>query len=117
MTGTFTQFGCDHCADIMPLLHLYRSQLVPQAEYLNLPQEILSKKADPDVLPGLDDKGALLRSFDIVDQILWCLENEVSLEKSYLNLEKIKFNISKPLLITQPITATHPILYCSGLVP
>ena len=27
MTGTFTQFGCDHNADVMPLLHLYRSQL------------------------------------------------------------------------------------------
>ncbi len=74
MTGTFTQWGCDHCADVMPLLHLYRSQLLPLAEYLVVPQEILQKKADPDLLPGLDDKGKLLGSFDIADQILWALE-------------------------------------------
>ncbi len=81
MTGTFTQFGCDHCADVMPLLHLYRSQLIQIAEYLNLPQEILSKKADPDVIPGLDDKGALLGSFEEADKILWGLEHGIPLEK------------------------------------
>ena len=75
LTGTFTQFGCDHNADVMPLLHLYRTQLEVLAEYLNLPDEIRFKKADPDVLPGLNDKGDLLGSFDEADQILWGLEN------------------------------------------
>ncbi len=79
MTGTFTQWGCDHCADVMPLLHLYRSQLIPLAEHLGVPQEILKKKADPDILPGLDDKGKLLGSFEIADQILWSLEKGFSL--------------------------------------
>ena len=79
MTGTFTQWGCDHCADLMPLLHLYRSQLLPLAEHLGMPQEILEKKADPDLLPGLDDKGELLGSFEIADQILWALEKGFSL--------------------------------------
>ena len=78
MTGTFTQWGCDHCADLMPLLHLYRSQLHPLAEYLGLPKVILDKKADPDILPGLDDKGELLGSFEIADKILWGLENGIS---------------------------------------
>jgi NAD+ synthase len=79
MTGTFTQWGCDHCADLMPLLHLYRSQCLLLAEYLGMPQEILEKKADPDILPGLDDKGELLGSFEIADQILWALEKGFSL--------------------------------------
>lgn len=78
MTGTFTQWGCDHCADVMPLIHLYRSQLRALAEYLDLPDEILNKKADPDVLPGLDDKGTLLGSFEEADQILWGLEHGYS---------------------------------------
>ncbi len=78
MTGTFTQWGCDHCADVMPLMHLYRSQLQVLAEYLELPAEILHKKADPDVLPGLDDKGQLLGTFEEADQILWGLEHQVS---------------------------------------
>ena len=77
MTGTFTQWGCDHNADIMPLLHLYRSQLEVLAAYLNLPAEILHKKADPDILPGLNDKGDLLGSFEDADQILWAFENQI----------------------------------------
>jgi len=79
MTGTFTQWGCDHCADLMPLLHLFRSQLLPLAEYLVMPKEILEKKADPDILPGLDDKGELLGSFKIADQILWGIDKGFSL--------------------------------------
>jgi|LGVF01.2.fsa_nt_gb NAD+ synthase len=79
MTGTFTQWGCDHCADMMPLLHLYRSQIITLAEHLGLPDEIIRKKADPDILPGLDDKGALLGSFKEADLILWGLENQIPL--------------------------------------
>jgi NAD+ synthase len=81
MTGTFTQFGCDHCADVMPLLHLYRSQLIHLAEFLHVPSKIIQKKADPDVLPGLDDKGELLGSFESTDLILWGLENGISMEE------------------------------------
>ena len=79
MTGTFTQWGCDHCADLMPILHLYRSQIESLAKFLNIPKEIRQKKADPDVLPGLDDKGELLGSFQKADLILWGLENQISL--------------------------------------
>jgi NAD+ synthase len=79
MTGTFTHWGCDHCADLMPLLHLYRSQIITLAELLGLPEEIIRKKADPDILPGLDDKGELLGSFKEADLILWGLENQISL--------------------------------------
>ncbi|MCJ7716602.1 MAG: NAD(+) synthase [Anaerolineales bacterium] len=81
MTGTFTQWGCDHCADLMPILHLYRTQLVSLAKHLQLPDEILRKKADPDVLPGLDDKGELLGSFQEADLILWGLENQIPLNQ------------------------------------
>jgi NAD+ synthase len=77
LTGTFSQWGCDQCADVMPILHLYRSQLDPLAAYLGVPDEIRAKPADPDVMPGIDDKEALLGSFEVVDQILWGLENEV----------------------------------------
>jgi len=79
LTGTFTQFGCDHNADVMPLLHLYRSQLEIIAEHLGLPKEIRTKKADPDILPGLSDKGDLLGSFIKADQILWGLEENLNL--------------------------------------
>jgi NAD+ synthase len=77
LTGTFSHWGIDHCADVMPIRHLYRSQLPALAAYLGVPAAIRSKKADPDLLPGIDDKEALLGSFEDVDQILWGLEQRV----------------------------------------
>jgi NAD+ synthase len=77
LTGTFSMWGCDHCADVMPIIHLYRSQLAPIAEYLQVPEMIRSKPADPDILPGVDNKEELLGSFLEADQILWGLENGV----------------------------------------
>lgn len=77
LTGTFTKWGCDHCADVMPFLHLYRSQVRSLAEYMGLPELILDKSADPDLIPGLDDKEELLGSFENVDSILYGLENGV----------------------------------------
>jgi len=77
LTGTFTQWGCDHNADVMPILHLYRTQLEFLADHLDLPAEIRHKKADPDVLPGIADKGILLGSFEEADLILWSIENKI----------------------------------------
>jgi NAD+ synthase len=70
LTGTFSLWGCDHCADVMPILHLYRSQLPGLAEYLQVPLEVRSKSADPDILPGVDNKEELLGSFKQTDHIL-----------------------------------------------
>ena len=79
LTGTFVQFGCDHSADVMPLLHIYRSQVEELARIQGLPPEILEKESDTDILPGLEDKGAMMGSFLIADQILWGLENGIPL--------------------------------------
>ncbi len=98
MTGTFTQFGCDHIADIMPLLHLYRTQLETLALFLNLPEEIRTKKADPDVLPGLSDKGILLGSFEMADQILWGFENNIPEEELKSKFGKVKVMYIKSLM-------------------
>jgi NAD+ synthase len=77
LTGTFSQWGCDQCADVMPLMHLYRSQVEALADYLDLPEPVRNKPADPDVMPGIDDKGKLLGSFAQADAILWGLEHGV----------------------------------------
>lgn len=80
LTGTFTQWGCDHCADIMPIIHLYRTQLELMAEHLNIPIEIRRKPADPDLIPGVDNKEKLLGTFSLADQILWELQNGVGVD-------------------------------------
>jgi NAD+ synthase len=81
LTGTFSKWGVDHCADVMPLLHLYRSQVEKIAEYLQLVDFIRSKPADPDFIPGIHDKGALLGDWATVDQILYAIENHVPREE------------------------------------
>jgi NH3-dependent NAD+ synthetase len=64
----------------MPIIHLYRSQLPAIAAYLGIPAEVRDKTADPDVMPGIDDKEQLLGSFAQTDQILVGLERGVERE-------------------------------------
>ena len=77
LTGTFSKWGVDHCADIMPLVHLYRTQLEQIAEYIQIPEYIRQKAADPDIIPTIDDKGSMLYSFNLADQILYGIENKI----------------------------------------
>jgi NAD+ synthase len=79
MTGTFSQWGCDQCADVMPVIHLYRTQLEFVADHLQIPDRIRNKPADPDIIPGLDNKEDLLGSFELADQILFGLENQMDI--------------------------------------
>lgn len=74
LTGTFSQWGVDHCADVMPVVHLYRSQVEQIAEYLQIPEVIRLKPSDPDVMPGIDNKDELLGGAAIADQILCGIE-------------------------------------------
>jgi NAD+ synthase len=94
LTGTFSKWGVDHCADVMPLIHLYRSQLEALAAYIQVPDSIRTKAADPDVIPGIDDKGILLGSFAIADRILYGLEMKVDQDQLFYaygkeNVERI----------------------------
>ena len=83
LTGTFCKWGVDHCADIMPLIHIYRSQLDEIAKYLEIPEVIQNKPPDPDVLPGIPDKEELVGETAVVDQILFSLENNNDLSEFY----------------------------------
>lgn len=88
LTGAFSKWGCDQCADVMPLIHLYRSQLPAIAAYLGIPDGIRNKPADPDLIPGIDDKEEVVGSFSQVDHILWGLENDIPLEAIYRDFGK-----------------------------
>jgi NAD+ synthase len=77
LTGTFSKWGVDHCADIMPLVHLYRTQLEQLAKYIQIPKYIRNKAADPDIMPTIDNKGDMLNSFKLADQILYGMENNI----------------------------------------
>jgi NAD+ synthase len=81
LQGIFTQWGCDGQADIMPIRNLYRTQVEQLAEYLGVPQRIIDKPADPDVMPGIENKGNLFGPFETLDLILHGLESGLSPEE------------------------------------
>lgn len=98
LTGTFSKWGCDQCADIMPILHLYRSQLPGVARYLGIPESIRTKAADPDVMPGIDDKEKLLGSFELIDQILSSFEKGIEKGEIERQFGKINADFAATLL-------------------
>ena len=82
LTGLFTKWGHGHCADIMPLGNLFRSQILQLAEYLEIPPEI-SNLAKADLMPGIQNKYEYFFNLDSlnVDRILVRLENGLAIEK------------------------------------
>ena len=75
-TGLFTKHGHSHCADIMPLGNLYRTQILQIAEYLDIPSKI-ADLAKADLLPGIQNKYQYFFNLNAneVDRILVRLEN------------------------------------------
>jgi NAD+ synthase len=56
MLGLYVKFGVDDVADVMPLKNLYRSQIIQLAAHLGVPDEILERTPNPDIIPGVSDK-------------------------------------------------------------
>ena len=72
--GYFVKHGCDDATDIMPLIHLYKTQVRDLARYLNIPSRIIKKPPSPDILPGVIDEEAIGISYETLDLILLALE-------------------------------------------
>jgi NAD+ synthase len=56
LTGIYTRFGVDDCADIMPIGGLYRTEVLRLAEVLGVPDSIRTKTPAPGIIPGVTDK-------------------------------------------------------------
>jgi NAD+ synthase len=82
LVGLFVKFGADDVADIMPLKNLYRSQVVQLARCLGVPDEILNRTPNPDIIPGVSDKyvDILGMPCDILDLVLYGIEHRMDTE-------------------------------------
>lgn len=80
MTGFFVRYG-DDSADIMPLLHLYKTQVYQLADYLKIPEKIIKKSPTPDLLPGLKDEKLLGITYKELDPVLYLFEKNTPTEK------------------------------------
>jgi NAD+ synthase len=96
MVGLFAKYGVDDNADVMPLKHLYRSQILQLASYLDVPADIIERSPNPDMLPGIEDKywDVLGMRSGTLDLLLYGLEHgmvcEEIAEELHIELAKVQ---------------------------
>lgn len=74
MLGYGTIFG-DLAYAINPIGSLYKTQIFTLAKYLNLPQNLISKKPSADLFAHQSDEDDLGYSYERIDSFLMCFEN------------------------------------------
>jgi NAD+ synthase len=68
LVGLFVKFGVDDIADLMPLKNLYRSQILQVAREIGVPEEILARSPNPDIIPGVSDKYLDILEYGMEDE-------------------------------------------------
>ncbi|MEM3373036.1 MAG: NAD(+) synthase [Candidatus Anstonellales archaeon] len=81
LLGYFTKFG-DAAADIFPILNMYKTQVRFALEKMNF-HEIAIKEPSPQLWKGQFAEKELGISYEIADQILYALENDLSLLENF----------------------------------
>jgi NAD+ synthase len=83
--GYFTKQG-DGASDITPIISLYKLQVREIAKYLQVPDNVISKKSSPHLWKDHEAENEIGISYEEIDSILYCLlEKKLSLEE----IEKI----------------------------
>jgi len=80
LLGLFVKFGVDDMADLMPLKNFFRTQVLMIARKIGVPEEILRRTPNPEMIPGVEDKynDVLHVSSANIDLILWGIENGIN---------------------------------------
>ena len=72
LIGYFTKFG-DGSADILPIVQLYKTQVRKFAEFLGVPNNIITKRSSPNLWKGHDAEEEIGISYEKIDVILHLL--------------------------------------------
>jgi len=86
MIGYFTKFG-DGGADYLPIGDLYKTQVREIARRLKVPESILSKAPSAGLWKGQTDENELAIPYELLDQILFGLEMQMSTEDIVKRIE------------------------------
>ena len=95
LQGYFVKYG-DGGSDIEPIVNLYKSQIYQLGQFLNIPKEILTKDASPDVWSFTTNDEEFFYSvpYETVDLILYARENNLAVKEiqklSNLSAENIE---------------------------
>jgi len=87
MQGFFVKYG-DGGVDIEPIAHLYKYQVYQLGDYLGVPEKILSRTPSPDTysFEVSDEDFYFCLPYDVVDTILYAIENNIAKEEAALAL-------------------------------
>ena len=94
LLGYSTQFG-DSASAINPIGDLYKAQIWALSEYMGVPEEIVKKKPSADLWEGQTDEQELGFSYQMADEILYCL-----IEKRLKPEEVISLGYDKKIVET-----------------
>ena len=75
LVGYFTKYG-DGAADLLPIAHLYKTEVRAIGAALRLPYEIVTKPSSPNLWPGHLASQELPADYDVLDRILVKLFDE-----------------------------------------
>lgn len=73
--GYFTRFG-DQASDLEPIAHLYKTQVLALAQYLNLPSRLITKPPSAELWPSQTDEAELGFTYAQADLVLQKLIDE-----------------------------------------
>lgn len=118
--GFFVKNG-DGSADIMPISHLYKSQVYQLAEYMGVPNEILSRIPTSDTYPAEQTQEEFFFQLPYLemDLIWYAIENDINpeevgkvLNKSAHEIKHIYNNLNRKKRTTEYLRMS-PIVYSS----
>lgn len=69
LIGFFTKYG-DGGVDLLPIVHLYKTQVRALAEYLGVPRKVAYKPSSPQLYPGHKATDEIPLDYDKLDPIL-----------------------------------------------
>ncbi len=75
LIGYFTKWG-DGCADLYPIIGLFKTQVIELGKYLGLPEEAVSRPPTPDLWPGHTAYEELGLTYNVIDRVLYWLFDE-----------------------------------------
>jgi NAD+ synthase len=79
--GYFTKYG-DGASDITPIISLYKLQVREIAKYLQVPENVISKKSSPHLWKDHEAEDEIGITYEEIDSILYCMfEKKLSIEE------------------------------------
>jgi len=94
--GYFVKYG-DGGVDFDPIVDLYKTQVYQLAEHLQIPKEIVDRKASPDTwsFEVSDEEFFFSLPYEIIDLLWYARENNILAEKIETSLSLTKEQISR----------------------